>query len=119
MNPKRAHPRIPHASQASFDAKYIANPIAGGECTVRDVCLQGLGLTLEPRLHARLRRGDQLTVHLAAGPHRLDLPGKVVYATTPGVAGPAVGVRLHLELSGQATRQMYMTWVQRLLRERL
>lgn len=118
MNPKRAHPRIPLAGQASFDAKYIANPIADAQCTVRDVCLNGLGLTVDPRLHGRLRRGDQLTVHLVAGPHRLDLPGKVVYALVPGGGMPAVGVRLHLELSGQQTRQVYTSWIQRLLRQR-
>jgi hypothetical protein len=78
-----------------------------------DVSAEGVAIRLSS-VDTPPARGESLTLSVHTGSTWVDIPGKVSYALEASTSEIVVGVRLFVEISGQATRQAWARWIQRL-----
>lgn len=112
MSTQRKYPRVSINRKARVTLRgKVKSP---EDCTLIDVSAEGVAVKVPNEKFAAMR-GETLTVSMITGSKWVDIPGRVRYTFNTNADEVVIGVKLHLEVSGSATRQAWSRWVYRLL----
>ncbi len=102
--------RRSHRVRASTDAEVLVGPHRM-RAVIRSASATGLGLEV-PGDQRGLLRGSMVRIAFMLYGRRVELPGKIVWRG--GVDDSDLGIRLQLEIAGQAWRSAYSCWLNQL-----
>jgi hypothetical protein len=109
MITQRKFPRVPVYGKA----RVALSKKPPEDCTLLDVSAEGVAIKVCNGGFTPAR-GDKLTVSMNTGMLRVEIPGRVSYTLATRADEVVIGVKLHLEVSGAATRETWYCWVHRL-----
>ena len=104
---QRRFPRIPFLQTGEIEIRSKDFDKVRVPISIRTVSCEGVGLHVTQSSAIGIKRGTSVTLHFVAGDSRLEIPGRVAWATEER----DVGIKLQLALAGAATRHAYAAWI--------